>query len=249
METKLEKEVRVLKLYAMFATLVCGVFVLSAFTLQNRKQNFDEITAHRLNIVEQDGKPRFILHNSTSSPGWVVNGKPISGRVNDVARFLFYDQEGEEAGALAFNGGHDKDGKRWGGAGLYYDKKDADQLLDLIYEDYSNGETRAGLQVRDYPSGVPSRAETMAPRLMPAGPERDAAQARINAAIKRAGGYNQKRMFVGRETNGDAIIRLADAQGRMRLRLVVDAAGAARIEFLDADGKITKQIDGTSAKP
>ena len=35
----------------------------------------------------------------------------------------------------------------------------------------------------------------------------------------------------------------------MRPRLVVDAAGAAPIEFLDADGKITKQIDGTSVKP
>src|SRR6266498_3714508 len=248
MESKLEKEVRFLKIYAVIATLVCGVLVLSAFTLQKRNQNFDEITAHRLNIVEQDGKPRFIIHNSTSSPDWVVKGKTYPGRVKDVARFLFYDQEGDEAGALAFNGKHEPDGKRWAGAGLYFDKIDGDQLLDLIYEDYPNGETRAGLQVRDYPPSVPTRAETMQPRLLPPGPERDAAQARIDAVIKRAGGYNQKRMFVGRETNGDAIIRLADAQGRMRLRLVVDAAGVARIEFLDADGKITKQIDGTSAK-
>ncbi len=32
---------------------------------------------------------------------------------------------------------------------------------------------------------------------------------------------------------------LADAQGKPRLQLVVDESGAARIEFLDENGKVT----------
>ena len=41
METKLEKEVRFLKIYAFIATLFCAVILLSAFTFQNKKQKFE----------------------------------------------------------------------------------------------------------------------------------------------------------------------------------------------------------------
>ena len=61
MESKLEKEARFLKRYAILATLVCGVYVLTAFTLQSRKQNFEEITANRIKIVDPAGKIRVLL--------------------------------------------------------------------------------------------------------------------------------------------------------------------------------------------
>ena len=39
--------------------------------------------------------------------------------------------------------------------------------------------------------------------------------------------------------NEDAQILLADTQGRDRIRLMVDRKGEARIEVLDAQGKVT----------
>src|SRR5437016_914246 len=42
METKLEKEVRFLKIYAAAATLLCAVFLLSAFAMQSKKPKFEE---------------------------------------------------------------------------------------------------------------------------------------------------------------------------------------------------------------
>lgn len=51
-----------------------------------------------------------------------------------------------------------------------------------------------------------------------------------------------RRVFVGKNTDRSAAIMLADANGKSRLNLRVDAAGQASIEFLDADGKVTERI-------
>ena len=60
MESKLEREVRFLRRYAVVATLVCGLLLLTAFTIQNRKQKFEEIDVERLNVVEKDGALRLV---------------------------------------------------------------------------------------------------------------------------------------------------------------------------------------------
>lgn len=45
----------------------------------------------------------------------------------------------------------------------------------------------------------------------------------------------------------DATVTLADATGQARLRLVVSAAGAARIDFLDENGKTVSSLPGGTA--
>jgi hypothetical protein len=47
---------------------------------------------------------------------------------------------------------------------------------------------------------------------------------------------------MGKNTDRSAAIMLADAAGKARINLQVDADGRARIEFLDADGKVTQRI-------
>ncbi|MGI8408299.1 MAG: hypothetical protein ACR2M8_00275 [Pyrinomonadaceae bacterium] len=47
METKIEKEVRYLKIYAVVSTLFFAVFLLSAFTIQSKKK-FEEIDVERM---------------------------------------------------------------------------------------------------------------------------------------------------------------------------------------------------------
>jgi hypothetical protein len=51
-----------------------------------------------------------------------------------------------------------------------------------------------------------------------------------------------QRLFVGRDPSKSAVLNLSDRDGKPRLRLVVDSLGAARIEFLDAAGKITNTV-------
>ncbi|MGZ7066514.1 MAG: hypothetical protein ACXVI6_09165 [Candidatus Aminicenantales bacterium] len=48
-----------------------------------------------------------------------------------------------------------------------------------------------------------------------------------------------QRVFVGRSNDRSANVTLIDANSRPRLRLVVGPDGDARIEFLDAAGKVT----------
>jgi len=50
------------------------------------------------------------------------------------------------------------------------------------------------------------------------------------------------RLFAGKTPDRSAVVALSDAQGRQRLRLVVDSQGRARIEFLDASGRITMTL-------
>jgi hypothetical protein len=50
-----------------------------------------------------------------------------------------------------------------------------------------------------------------------------------------------ERIFVG-SVDETASVRLADRQGNERIRLVVDAAGEARIELLDAAGAVVERI-------
>jgi len=51
-----------------------------------------------------------------------------------------------------------------------------------------------------------------------------------------------QRLFVGRDVSRSAVLNLSDPNGKPRLRLVVDSLGAARIEFLDAAGKVTNTV-------
>ena len=51
-----------------------------------------------------------------------------------------------------------------------------------------------------------------------------------------------QRMFVGRDRSKSALMALSDPQGKVRLRLAVDSLGAARIEFLDAAGNVTRSL-------
>ena len=51
-----------------------------------------------------------------------------------------------------------------------------------------------------------------------------------------------QRMFVGSDPAKSALMALSDPQGKVRLRLAVDSLGAARIEFLDAAGNVTRSL-------
>jgi hypothetical protein len=55
-------------------------------------------------------------------------------------------------------------------------------------------------------------------------------------------GQAKQRMYVGKSLEGDATLTLADAEGRDRLVLSVDGAGAARIRFLDDAGGVVRDI-------
>src|SRR3979490_3305824 len=104
METRVAQQVRFLKIYAVAATMVCAVFLLTAFTLQNRQQKFQEINVERIKVVEKDGSLRLVISNNERSPGPIERGKPFGSPGGSRAGMIFYNEEGTENGGLVFSG-------------------------------------------------------------------------------------------------------------------------------------------------
>ena len=51
------------------------------------------------------------------------------------------------------------------------------------------------------------------------------------------------RLFAGRRPDGSSQVSLRDGAGKKRLVLTVTPAGAASIQFLDADGKVVHTLE------
>jgi hypothetical protein len=236
-ESRLEKEVRFLKAYAVVSSLAFAVVLLAAFTFQDRKSKFDEINVERINVVEKDGSTRLVISNSERSPGPIERGKPFGYPGGGRPGLIFYNDEGTENGGLIF-GGKKENGKASAVGSLTFDQYEQDQTIALQYID-NDGRRRAGLMVSDYPTDISSLQldqKWKALRQMPEGSAKNEEQQRLRQ-------YQQKlRMYAGRGRNGSSLVQLADAEGRTRLQMVVDPAGTARIEFLDEKGKVTRQI-------
>jgi hypothetical protein len=56
------------------------------------------------------------------------------------------------------------------------------------------------------------------------------------------GATGSTRLFAGKTADRSAVVALSDPQGRPRLRMVVDTSGDARIEFLDATGRVASTV-------
>jgi hypothetical protein len=233
METKLEKEVRFLKIYAVVATLLGAVFVLTAFTRQSGKQKFEEIDVERINIVEKDGQVKLVIANKARlpGPGNIVSGKFFQRQGLKLPGILFYNEKGDESGGLQY-GSAEQDGKYLAGSLLAFDQYGGDQVVGMQYEE-ANSKRKAGFHVWDRPD-VSSEEQNKnfddAHKLKP-GPERD-------KLMQQAVG--SERVFVGRSGDRSANVTLFDANSRPRLRLSVGPDGDPKLEFLDAAGKVTQ---------
>jgi hypothetical protein len=236
METKLEREVRFLKVYAVMATLLCGVFVLTAFTIQTRNQKFEEIDVERINIVEKDGKLKMVISNAERQHPGIIDGKTLSRK--RPPGMLFFNDKGDECGGLSFSGDQ-KDGKGNAGALLAFDRFRQDQTVGIQYSE-SNGQYSAGIRVWDRPeTSLGPVIEKLAEiEKMSDGPEKTAAMQKLR---EMAGGVAE-RVLVGRDREQAAVVRLSDAKGKPRIKLSVDAAGVPRLEFLDDTGKVTYSL-------
>lgn len=197
---------------------------------QAPRQHFEEIDVERINIVEKDGKLRLVISNQARQHPGCVDGKPIP---RDGARppgLLFFDHRGDECGGLIF----DENGGRGHFVSLTFDKARQDQTIGLQHLESDNGQYFAGLRIWDRTNT--SLADTMAQlEAIKRMPESEASAA--VKALQDKGELGTDRITVGKRRDKSAVIELADVSGRPRLRLAVDAAGKATLEFLGEDGK------------
>jgi hypothetical protein len=72
METKIERELRVLKFYAIVSSLlIIALFVMGAAN-ERKKEKLDEIDVQRINVIEPDGTLRMVISNQAAFPGLII---------------------------------------------------------------------------------------------------------------------------------------------------------------------------------
>jgi hypothetical protein len=75
-----------------------------------------------------------------------------------------------------------------------------------------------------------------------------AARERLMAQRAKNNYYGAARIKVARTDDGAAGISLRDAQGRSRIVIQVSKDGLSSLKFLDADGKVLKELTPTSER-
>jgi hypothetical protein len=244
---RLERSVRMLRGYAIVSTVLFGTVALAAFR-QPRTTKFDEIDVERINIMEPDGKYRMVISNRPRSIGPIYKGKPFGYAGGGRPGIIFFNDEGTENGGLTFDGKTGPDGKFRAVTHMSFDQFNSDQVLNLDYDD-RNGDRLVGMSILD-------RAQVDIYDLVA---QRDSINkiadtvARAAAMRRWAGPRNgvpllAGRVFIGRNRDKQALVTLADPNGKTRIRLVVDSTGAPSLKFLDANGKVTFTLSDSATR-
>ena len=218
------------RLYTVGSTVLLILFSVAAFT-QNRPQDlFEEITVKRINVVDEDGNTRVIL----------AGGFPP--RRAALAGLLFINQDGIEAGGLVYQGTRDSLGDVQAGAILTFDQYQNDQIVALEYGQ-SGARKRQGLTIQERPDTLTDRVKDFYQAFETAETDeaRDSLRRHVLPQIPRRE-LSSRRLFAGRSLAGEALVTLADLDGKTRLRLEVDSLGQASITFFDAEGREVRRI-------
>lgn len=235
-----EKRIRFLIVSSAASWIAVAFLAFYAFTGHNHSR-FSELDVERLNVVGEDGEPVLVLANRHRVPGPRINGKeypPESAEPRGlVSGMIFYNDEGDEVGGLIYNGIRTDSGHSAVGH-LSLDQWKQNQVVAMQYID--NGRTlRSGLRVWDRPTDVTMDEQldlTLAYRRAASEAVRDSLE-RVSAAARERGDFGVERLFVGSQDR-TAKVELHDTQGRVRVRLFVDAQNVARLEFLDEGGNV-----------
>ena len=233
METKIEKEVRYLKIYAVVSTLFFAVFLLSAFALENKKK-FEEIDVERINVVEKDGRLRMVISNQERQHPGMIDGK-LNDRKRDVAGIVFFNEKKDEAGALTVSNA--KGNSQY--LSLTFDKFKQDQTIGLQHLENDEGYF-AGLKVWDRPD-ISFEEQEAKREIIRKTSNADEKKALIKQ-LEESGVFGNERVVIGRGRNKTALIEIADPQGRTRIEMSVDAAGTPKMNFLDENGKVVYSL-------
>jgi len=239
MDAKSRIELQVLKVYAAVSLgLFCLLFFIAAKG-QTQKARYEEIDVERINIIEKDGTLRLTISNNERSPGPVIGGLTMKSREGKRgAGLIFFNSKGDECGGMTWESS-EQEGHIAADAGLMFDQYNQDQTVGMTYNQ-SDGKRSAGLHVweRSLTPLADFARRVNEIELMKEGPERTEAMKKLREAAAAQGLGGAQRVFVGRTEKNEAVVSLADAKGKPRILLSVDAADAARLQFLDADGKV-----------
>jgi hypothetical protein len=243
---KVRRELLFLRCYALGVTAIGGAVFLAGASQQTRPQ-FDRLVVHRIDVVDRSGKLAMVLTDHDDFPAPIMNGKTghrTSG--GDENGIVFYNQDGNEQGALIWDGRvRTKDGAQSVNV-LSLDTADSDQLMQL-YNGTNGGKHAAALVAWDLPAGSFVLRDRMRAELAKT---RDPAQrSAIRRRYREQGIYGFDRFFAGYGEDDVSQVALSDGRGRVRAKLSVSKAGEAQLVFLNAAGQVVASYPSPRAAP
>lgn len=248
----MNKELVVLRSFSSVMALGLLLFGFAAFKSTD-KQRFREIDVERINVIEADGTVKMVITNVERFPAGkdTINNRPTNVGRKKRAGMLFFNEDGMECGGLIYDG-QKKDNGHSAGLSLTYDQYDGDQVMQLLLEDYKQGDERrvAGSLVFN------DRAvnETQESQRVILDELAELRKKDISAYRKKYAEYESKgmigvapRIMLGkaRESSG---LYLFDTKGRPKAMFYVDNDNNARLDFYDDKGKVSHSFPEASSK-
>lgn len=212
-------------------TLVCAVLFGLVFKKINIRK-FDEIDVERINVVETDGKLRMVISNQLRQHPGVMDGITYDERKGKrPPGLMFFNEKGDELGGLVFDG---NTGKGQGGS-LTFDKFRGDQTIQFIHEEETDESYFAGLKMSD--QNMPLNDLVNKQKEISKLPTKEA-QDSAYRALREQGLLMTERLRIGKDYDKSSIIKMKDANGKVRIELKVEASGSPKLNFLDEVGKV-----------
>jgi len=232
----LEKQVKILKLYAAVITVIVLVFIVFVLRLMSNQSHFKQITAERIDIVEPDGKIRMAISNRESQHPGTIDGKVLPKR-DRPAGMIFFNDDGNECGGLVYDGD-----KKSASMTYSIDQYKNDQIMQLQYSQENNGaqlQRSYGLKLWDKYDNFPSLKVVAYIDSLNKLNDTAAYKAGIEA-LNASGRVTKERLFVGKNPDGDVGLFLRDANGKPKLRIYINKQNQPVIETLDDKGTVIK---------
>lgn len=234
METRLLREISLLKLTVLALILFNAMFLLSAFDKRSDKRQFDEINVKRLNLVEENGSIKLVIANKKRLPGAITNRRVLDDPKGERGPgLIIYNDDGDECGGYLFG--------NWG-SHFSMDQLKQDQV---VYMQVVNGEKGEPLRTAGF--WVTPRSSIFTSDMIdkaidsinaiPNKAEKDKARAEFWKGVDT---YN--RAFMGKTRDDNTGLFLFDKNFKTRMRAYIDSAGNPKIEFLDKSGKLTYSL-------
>ena len=229
------RQIRALRLYVAALSIVVAGCVISLVILSRTPHGaqFDELTAHRINIVEPDGRLALAISDHANQHPGAINGKDLPKR-DRPAGIIFFNTEGDECGGLVYDGTKSS-------ASMTYsiDQYKNDQIMQIQYEqDSADHLARSyGLKLWDRTDRFTLQNELdyfdSLQRL------HDTAALNAGArSLRQRGLLGIERLFLGRTPDGTTGLFLRDDKGIPRLRIYISKQNEPVIEKLNEKGEV-----------
>jgi len=243
----MNKELVFLRTFAV-ATAIGIVFMASTAFKRNGNQKFSEIDVERINIVEKDGTVKMIITNVEKFPNGkdVINGNPTNEDRKKRSGMLFFNEDGIECGGFIYDGQKNVNGHS-SGLSLTYDQYDGDQVMQLITQDYKEGDERfvsSSLVFNDRPSKESQIRTGEIMKELKALGQKDPKAAEEKYKMYEEQGLigGAPRLMLGKSRSENNGLFLFDNKGMPRAMFYVDKANNAKLDFFDDKGNIIASL-------